>query len=1533
LHSAFYKFNENVPAYSETLLDKKLEEIEAVKTETREELDTLTDEIGNPDFSKISKGIINVKSKSKTESFKADKERFEQRLQSTNSQWQKYEELWNEKIKNWFNQLIASLEDENFFDWCESKAEKKKKIKEVEIKYRRQVQEDYTTNIWDASDEDFDKIKDTIFDLDAEKSPQRKTFYELIRKDQGNLQEATIRSNATEKIGESAEIDSKEAKKRIKFLAHDLPNSIREVKDPTVFQKLISNVDAPSEKDREEITNLIRAVDKLNWEDIEIKLIKIFDSLGKWAWNDEIKEKLEENELSLKNDKHIAKIKKVFDFYKDVMNPNNQLQDQHAIYVDILTRVEKEWWFDKTIAAYEKDVAAFKERRKVERKGKEFEKWKKLGEELKTFADALNIAVSTNDKKLSKKVKNTTNDYTRITRLSEKTDDYFSDTDIVDILADLNNDWEILPSDSWTLKTWTQFKELYNFVEGIVWDENIILSNLLDQAKLYNSLLDKWVQIPEEEFTVDQIKAWNKKLILMLQTIVSLPWQDLYTLMLYGPDAMARQEKEYEALKDMPESAEDPKVQAAATKLLEDKWITPNTHLDLDGVTYDGLHQAVAWALFVAYVNNVDNSISSLTPGQNHANEDIDFARGAGIWTRISFDEWVKWLSLNVGVQGTEKWAGIWLTLSYSPRIKVTEKTSITPGVHCWFIMLGIIPTFDVGASVAMDREWLSKTHVAKTFGWQIGVDYIVTADTLVFSAMVWGDSDRVKWIEKSQDTMKQAFYNEIMTPLLNNIAEKFGEDEFDLTKEENVSRVNEAVDATINQVLWDKKSEFKPDDIKKLKENTVRLLINYNNAPISNKNIREHIANEMAECYANAWKEQRFDAINNKAYLSGANAWVSFARVVWTVYFAPVLHLGLNFKKHRKDGYGDVSKREYEIEAISGSKRDQNMVDYMNKYLDKDAKISLSEDEKYVIFSPKVVGRYDILFDPEMKWLMKKDESWNILLSVETFIHLPSRTFGAATKHTYILIGWSDAGKAINDNKIDDSWFTDGEIDTWKLPGKETVFTEPILNQVLENLKNSPKLKNDDVIQNFEFDYDSILPQLKTWKPRYKITLEREGNAIKEPVTVEPVKEWDALQIEYIADETVELMDPKAQEIANTAYLEARKVESNALYSISHGKGKWESYVKFANAMRDKKYTEAKNIIIDMLPRMDRFINKYQKNKVNFSSMIEDLNKLENEVELWQALLSINNVFARVSSVQWWKEQDIYHFRKYEGGKVVDRPMGEIIERRAGEIERKINKSSLNQDVKDSYTSLIGAMENYRKNNPEYYNATSKERTTLQNAVWINLGNAINIENPLFNPEIYKDSQISLKDLPDFKWKDTLQQHAMEVMAKDKSLMWPILEKLNISLDWGNTIKYEFVSYDPEAWELTINIQGKRVKFRADMSVWYFSQCVNHMILLDNIEAEVEWEWDSVHFWPWVMSGWKVIEWTKWSNMATGKFTVQVSVWLWGFGEKPEEPEPEPIDNPWSHPIDVTPWSHPIWKLNNQLIDWWPIGGDNGLD
>jgi len=85
-----------------------------------------------------------------------------------------------------------------------------------------------------------------------------------------------------EKIGDdNVETVSEKAQKQIKFLAHDLPNYLWEIKDPNLFQKLFANVDAPSETDRAEITKFIKVVDKLDGEDVEVKLINIFRNLQK----------------------------------------------------------------------------------------------------------------------------------------------------------------------------------------------------------------------------------------------------------------------------------------------------------------------------------------------------------------------------------------------------------------------------------------------------------------------------------------------------------------------------------------------------------------------------------------------------------------------------------------------------------------------------------------------------------------------------------------------------------------------------------------------------------------------------------------------------------------------------------------------------------------------------------------------------------------------------------------------------------------------------------------------------------------------------------------------------------------------------------------------------------------------------------------------------------------------------------------------------------------------------------------------------
>ena len=86
LHAAFF----DVETYRQETMDldpierEKQKEMEEVKQETSQKLDNLADEIGRPKFSKVAESI--VKDKKNTESFKENKERFDKRLQSENSQ-------------------------------------------------------------------------------------------------------------------------------------------------------------------------------------------------------------------------------------------------------------------------------------------------------------------------------------------------------------------------------------------------------------------------------------------------------------------------------------------------------------------------------------------------------------------------------------------------------------------------------------------------------------------------------------------------------------------------------------------------------------------------------------------------------------------------------------------------------------------------------------------------------------------------------------------------------------------------------------------------------------------------------------------------------------------------------------------------------------------------------------------------------------------------------------------------------------------------------------------------------------------------------------------------------------------------------------------------------------------------------------------------------------------------------------------------------------------------------------------------------
>jgi hypothetical protein len=132
--------------------------------------------------------------------------------------------------------------------------------------------------------------------------------------------------------------------------------------------------------------------------------------------------------------------------------------------------------------------------------------------------------------------------------LSEKSSDYFKSTKIVDILADINNDGVMTYTDKWLTKTWLEFKSIYEAID--VWEETA-LENLLAQAKLLNKV--KWLGIEESKFTSEEITNGNKKLILLLQSIIANPWLDLITLMKFGPDSTQREKDTYTYLESLPE--------------------------------------------------------------------------------------------------------------------------------------------------------------------------------------------------------------------------------------------------------------------------------------------------------------------------------------------------------------------------------------------------------------------------------------------------------------------------------------------------------------------------------------------------------------------------------------------------------------------------------------------------------------------------------------------------------------------------------------------------------------------------------------------------------------------------------------------------------------------------------------------------------------------------------------------------------------------------------------------------------------------
>ena len=111
---------------------------------------------------------------------------------------------------------------------------------------------------------------------------------------------------------------------------------------------------------------------------------------------------------------------------------------------------------------------------------------------------------------------------------------------------------------------------------------------------------------------------------------------------------------------------------------------------------------------------------------------------------------------------------------------------------------------------------------------------------------------------------------------------------------------------------------------------------------------------------------------------------------------------------------YWDAALSGQEIEALSGSVWDQEKIDYFNRYLPVSPEAKFALKDWYIVIPAKAMEEFDIKINPGMKWLIKK-ESWNVLLSTETYMNLPTTLVGTVWNKD--ISGLPSAGDSITIN------------------------------------------------------------------------------------------------------------------------------------------------------------------------------------------------------------------------------------------------------------------------------------------------------------------------------------------------------------------------------------------------------------------------------------------------------------------------------------------------------------------------------------
>ena len=1087
------------------------------------------------------------------------------------------------------------------------------------------------------------------------------------------------------------------------------------------------------------------------------------------------------------------------------------------------------------------------------------------------------------------------------------------ETKLIDIMLDFNLDWTLSHWDSW-LKSASQIKEV---ISSLGMENKVIFENIL--AALNKSLWLTWDAMITKANMFD-INNFDK-----IQDFLANPPMDIKYILQFGADAWqkaleaawrtkdierVKQSQEYKEslqkhkdsiqqwisdlislITEYKKNPDDASIKAKIEANSLTKW---KTQEELDGIlssleearnyisTDEGAQQLNTWIanLLDAQLANYDASWTGLGA-----------AVGLDLWNNFSFNVWASM------APNAKSW-DIGFNFAWNPTVNLGKGwkwyASISAGTT-----LGVIPIASAGIWV-WKKIWAS---TILTVGWSVNFRWTVGVEAHV--GLDW-DENKTR-LERQRETYSKT--ETILTSILSGI--QWEKITLDADKVKNV--------------IKDFFKDAKDQDIREASESLLQYLRLYEGVDNTLEN-RGKIVEELSNAYSQVWSNEKVADLDRKWYYVSW-VWLSVAfyshsiPIVWVLKFANhrfwwTVDSRLFESNRRRALYSDVLN-DYIPEWIT-----KTTVDELNKKIW--IENGLFVDWDYLMISNELFKKINVMVHPNMKWQISKTDSWIVINK-----NVPIRLFSAkwVSGETTVLSIWSvvTSRSDIKAQNIPADWF----VDRYALKEPETLqLSASSLAKMIADLKeqaweNWPS-NNPEIVLNSEGKLcqkvGDNLTLIWDWViAGHNLKISRDG-----VLSLTDRTEWNfkielegALPRQNLDFSILSEADWAVSEIVSQIYTNSDLWKDNKIANIAHKQSTPKLNSLYSDWIENNSLSDLDASITSMsklLQEMASYI--WGKGGEILNGAKEKLQDSEvmPEVKL-RLLLALNGLFSRSHNIKWTNQDNKYDLMFWwvssndSFDRITDRVSKGII-------------SKMDKDIAPEYQTLFNKM---NESSLDTHTVSLRQTT---NTIGYNYGNPYDLMKPVVNPYVIDNVEsVSSDEIP-----EAVKKHVLsELLTTDTHLFGNDVEKIMKTV-WVTT-KEDLVSKINEAsfdWDKMILMwtNWKQVELSGAFKTWFYAQCVNHMVMIENLTCTIV-DWNPSLYTEALQNGRSLaivdLEAQGADRVQTSRFQLAASatVDVWDEGGKKGWRWDWNMES-WT--TGGPEWDYPQWPGNNS----WTTGGEN---